>query len=137
MKLDDALKQLAMARESFNLARGAFDEFKALNPEFLEHHGKVNETRAIVNEAEELVKELALSIYEETGEKKVHEKVQIKHMTKYDYDPETALAWAREFAPALLILDKKGFESFVKSATQKPAFVTIVIEAKPYISSKL
>ena len=137
MELDNALNRLAQARENFDLARGAFEEYKAVNPEFLEHHERVNEARSLKEQAEDLVRTLALSVYEKTGDKKVHENVQIKQIAKYEYDPEEALTWAREFAPALLILDKKGFESFVKSAAATPIFVTIVVEAKPYISSKL
>jgi len=84
--------------------------------------------------AERELKEMAIVLYEETKEKKPIDKVEIKIFKKIKYDLVKALAWCRENAPSLLIVNKKRFE---KMAVELGAPVEVKEEARCAIGTDL
>lgn len=85
-------------------------------------------------EAEAILREMTLSAYTETGNKAPEIGVGIRKVTKLEYDPPLAMAWAIEHKIALS-LDRKNFEVFAKS--QQLAFVTITEEPMATIATEL
>jgi len=69
------------------------------------------------------VRELGVTAYGETGNKKVHPAVTVKMYTTLAYDPADALEYAREHLHNALKLNKSAFEKVAKVADLD--FVTI------------
>lgn len=84
--------------------------------------------------AEAELKSATLAIYEETGEKKPIDKVEVKIFKRLEYDPAEVLKWCRDNAPSLLVVNKKPFE---KTAVEIGAPVNVKEEAKCTIGSNL
>ena len=84
--------------------------------------------------AEKELKSAALAIYDETQEKKLVDKVEIKIYKRLKYDLAKVLAWCRNNAPSLLIVNKKPFE---KTAVAIGAPVEVTEEAKCTIGTDL
>jgi len=81
------------------------------------------------------VRDCALAMHAETGNTKFAG-VAIKMMTRLIYSAERATEWARVYAPAMMILDKKSFEAAAKSgAMQMP--VELWKEPHVYIDKDL
>ncbi len=64
------------------------------------------------------LRELAVSFFNETGEKRLDADVSVRVNTKFQYDNTTAVAWAEINAPVLIVktVDKKSFESLPQVA---------------------
>ena len=84
--------------------------------------------------AEEELKLAALALYEETKEKKPVDKVEIKIFKRLKYEVPKVLAWCRDNAASLLIVNKKPFE---KTAVEIGAPVEVTEEAKCTIGTDL
>lgn len=84
--------------------------------------------------AQEELKSAALAVYEETGEKKPADKVEIKIFKSLEYDALEALDWCRRNSPALLMVNKKPFE---KAAVEIGAPVRVTEKAKCTIGTDL
>lgn len=87
--------------------------------------------------AQEELKSAVLAVYDETGEKKPIEKVEVKIHTKLIYVSEKVLAWCRTLAPYLLVLDKKAFETKAEDLKEAGAPVEIEKEARCNIATDL
>lgn len=85
------------------------------------------------NEAD--VRERALGIYEEVGDKIPHPAVTIKMYTVLNYEDLNALDYAREHLPKALKLDKRTFETAAKVLNLD--FVTIQQEPRATIARDL
>ena len=83
---------------------------------------------------EATLRELALQAYQETGSKTPVDGVGIREMTRLEYNPVTALAWATEHRIALA-LDKKSFEGIAK--TTPLGFVMVTKEPQATIATNL
>lgn len=84
--------------------------------------------------AEKELKSASLAVYEKTGEKKPIDKVEIKIFKQLGYDPAEVLAWCRDNAPSLLIVNKKPFE---KTAVEIGAPVEVIEKPKCTIGTDL
>lgn len=91
---------------------------------------------AACTEAENALRRAALEQYLATGAKKFPG-VSVKVGRKVTYQYEEAEAFVRAQMPALLILDRKAFETFVLSARTPPKCVTIEDDPKTAIATKL
>ena len=133
--LQEQIKQVARARqEAQRLADEKMGKLKAWEDEnqiFLDAVKVASEYR---NEQENLLRELTLAIYAETGDKKPCEGVGIREITKLEYEVPLAQAWAVEHRIALQ-LDRKAFEAIAK--TTPLDFVTSRVEAQATISQDL
>ena len=89
---------------------------------------------AEVAEVEDRLRELTLRAYAETGDKAPAIGVGIREVTKYAYDPKTALNWAIEHKMALK-LDETKFKNHVKA--DPPDFVTVTTEPQATIATNL
>jgi len=84
--------------------------------------------------AEAELRSATLAIYNETGEKKPIDKVEVKIFKWLEYDSAKVLKWCRVFAPSLMVVNKKSFE---KTAVEIGAPVKVKEEAKCTIASDL
>ena len=133
--LQEQIKQVARARqEAQRLTDEKMEKLKAWEDEnqvFLDAVKVASEYR---NEQENLLRELTLAVYAETGNKKPCQGVGIRELIKLAYDPLKALAWATEHKIALA-LDKRAFEGIAK---QSPLdFVTSTTEIQATIATEL
>lgn len=85
------------------------------------------DTMCNLEDAEKELKSASLTLYEETGEKKPTDKVEIKIFKSLEYDALRVLDWCRANAPALLMVNKKPFE---KAAVEIGAPVRVIEEAR-------
>ena len=95
-----------------------------------------NELKAKVTcqEAETLLRELALEVYAETKDKAVAPGIGIRVMTKLGYDNKEAMDWAIKHELALK-LDTSNFEKIAK--TSNLPFVIITEEPTATIATEL
>ena len=103
------------------------EDYKAAMEEFRKKHEElihqIEKNKAILSDAEQLLRDAALKEYEETGKKRMIGGVGIREMTTLEYSKEKALDWAKEHGLALM-LDKKSFEGHAKLEKNIP-FVEI------------
>lgn len=78
--------------------------------------------RSKLDEEENLLRELTLNAFNQTGDKTLIPGVGIRIMTKLEYYPRVAFKWAVEHNMALS-LDTRAFEKIAKASP--PDFVTI------------
>ena len=76
--------------------------------------GDFKTAKANVLSDEAMVREQALGIYKETGDKHPHPCIAIKMYTVLDYDDGTALDYARVYIPRAVKLVKSTFEKAAK-----------------------
>lgn len=133
--LKTALEILKKQREKKEELKKRYDElkerFEQENKELIETIKKNNET---TTQTEETVKDIATSIYETSGEKKLFGGVGIRVYKKLDYDQEKALEWAKQHE-LCLELNKKSFEKIAK--TQEISFVKEGKRIVPTIPTKI
>ena len=133
--LQNQIKQVARARqEAQRLTDEKMAKLKAWEDEnqvFLDAVKSASEYR---NEQENLLRELTLEVYRETGEKKPVEGVNVKIFQKLLYNQEEAKDWCLEHRVALK-LDAPVFEKLAQA--EKLPFVTITEEPRAQIATNL
>ena len=91
--------------------------------------------------AETALREAALGVYQQTGEKKPAPGVEVKLRTNLIYEEAAALVWASEHKIALA-LDKKAFEKVAKASplpfvlVEQTPFATIATELGEHYGPK-
>lgn len=111
------------------------ESFETENAGLIEYITKVQEP--IVAAAETAVKAVALSLYNENGEKKLSEGVEVKVFKSYAIDERAALVWAKE-KQLCLVPESLDLTAVRKLASVTPLpFVSISEEPKVQISSDL
>jgi len=135
MSLSRLLEELAEARLIAKFASGvlqaARDQFTIENASTIE---RVETASANVGRLESAVRETALERYAVDGNKKPTPGVAIRVLTKLNYDPAAALAWAKEHTIALA-LDKRAFSKIAN--VDPPAFVEVTEEPQATIARTL
>lgn len=119
------------AQEATNNRTGAYNVWLATNEQLF-----ISEKAAktACQDAEDNLREMAIAIYSETGNKIVASGVGIRVMTKLGYDAEEAMDWAVEHKLALK-LDTSTFEKIAK--TSNLSFVSITEEPSATIATEL
>lgn len=97
--------------------------------------GDFKTAKANMRSDEADVREQALGIYEETGDKAPHPAVPIKMYTVLEYKDEDAVNYAREHLPEALKLIKRIFEKAAKVVAMD--FVAILQEPRATIARDL
>lgn len=129
MGLSELLQLLKEAREARDEARTVIS---ILEEKFRECNADIYDTKARldqeVSDLEAKVRDQAVTAFNETGSKEPSPGVKIALTTSYDYDPFTALDWAKEHQLCLkpALLDNKAFESLCKSDSTRPEFVGVI-----------
>ena len=77
---------------------------------FLAYSDQLEQTGAILVEAETALKSAILEVYEETSERKPLTGTEVKIFKSFKYDDAEALAWSKENSTGFLALNKKVFE---------------------------
>uniref|UniRef100_A0A6M3LAG7 Uncharacterized protein n=1 Tax=viral metagenome TaxID=1070528 RepID=A0A6M3LAG7_9ZZZZ len=116
------------AKDVVNEARASWEE-KHIN-----WFDTARDTANAVNEAENLLRELTIKAYQDTGNKAPALGVSVKLFQTLDYDPKDALKWAMSHQIALS-LDRKSFEGFAKATPLD--FVTVKEEPRAQIATDL
>jgi len=94
----------------------------------------LNDATNYVAESENLLREMTLQAYAETGDKAPAEGVGIRERTILTYDGKVAFDWAKAHKMALK-LDTKAFEKIAKA--DPPDFVKITTEPQATIATEL
>ena len=127
-QLKAQIKVVAEARQNAHLASDAKTaariEWENRNKPLFEI---VTETALAASEAEARLRELTLQAYAETGMKVPTPGVGIREVTKLEYDPQDAFAWAIQHTIAL----KLDVIAFVKLAKVSPRTSTLTIIVHP------
>lgn len=89
-----------------------------------------------VSELEGIIRELALTRFEQTGSKKLVGGVGIRETRKIIYPDDKALEWAMQKGIALQ-LDRKEFEAVMKATTNRPDFVSEALVPTATIPSQI
>lgn len=120
MELEQMLSELKSAREdrenfgtiAKNIIKNATDEAMTTS-EWVEADANFNEaTQKIIN-LQEMIHAEGLRLYEETGEKNIHEKVKAKiFKTLTVADPARVLSWVKTNLADALTFDKKKVENY-------------------------
>lgn len=87
-----------------------------------------------VSEAEQILREMTISAYGLTGDKRPGPGVEVKEYTVLSYPEKDALDWAKLHQVGLK-LDKKVFEKVAEA--ERPSFVIIKTEPRAIIASDL
>lgn len=93
-------------------------EILALTEKFQQENAKIIEAEkaaiAACEESEKALREFAVNLYAETGEKQLDENVSIRVNKRLEYDAAQAFNWSKERG-ICLTLDKKAFEKVALS----------------------
>jgi len=95
----------------------------------------LNRAKSRQTDAEVAVRQEAMKVFTETGDKTPHPAVKVKMYTALDYDDGDALDYARVYVPRAVKLDKRAFEKAAK--VLEPDFVTIWQEPRITIARDL
>ena len=139
--MERRIKVLAEARAEVVMQEAMVASHKSeleQTPEFIrlqESAALLKELKEWEEESADAVREMALSLFTSTGEKKPHKNVQVKLFSKLVYDAGQALEYALANLPAALKLDTKKFEAAAK-ALGLP-FVATEEEPRVYIDAVL
>jgi uncharacterized protein (UPF0212 family) len=125
-ELHEARLQAALDAEAVRVAREKWEA---------EHFAIIQvakDSAAKVSELDTAIRTLAVSRWENTGEKKIVDGVDVKVGKDYIFDADEAFAWAQVNARVAILpesLDKKVFLGLCKDDATRPGFVTV--EEKP------
>ena len=114
------VERRALAAQQENKAR-AYEVFMG-NISFLLNN--LEETSKRVAALEAAIRADTLAEYDQMGVKNPYPGVQVKEMTRLDYESSKALEWAKRTGVALL-LNTKTFETLVKADPEEFPFVEI------------
>ena len=135
MGLLEQIQIVARARKAAQEAREIKDiaknEWEQQNSEML---ATVSSTAAVVEIQEEILRELTLKAYNETGNKSPAVGVGIREVTKLTYDSKVAFEWGVDHKMAIK-LDTSAFEKIAKASSLP--FVQIHQEPQATIAGKL
>lgn len=117
MNMDEKLNKLRMARENYNehksIASKALDEFKSSDDVYTWNTEKAKEASAEVEALEAEIRAEAIALYKADGNKKPHDKVNIKIMTVFKIvEPARVLAWVKTNLADALIYDEKKIKNY-------------------------
>ena len=118
-------------KEATKLRVSAYQEFVEANQPLLDNESNA---KTACEEAETILRNLALISYAETGEKAVAPGIGIRVMSRLGYDVKEAMAWALDHKLALK-LDSSAFEKIAK--TSDLPFVTTTEEPQATIATEL
>lgn len=140
--VSEAIKHLAFVRNEIEEAKARQAEWQAVleaTPEWQALQAVKDCGKALSEEeqkARTAVEDEALAAFRDTGDRKAHEGVEVKMVTRILYYPVAATAWCRENAPTFLTLDVKPFEKAAKAGLPG-APVEVIEEPKVYIARDL
>lgn len=136
-KIETQVVLLKAARKCYEIAAAALkakqEELDATLAPMLEAKKQAQDT---ITTIEQNVRELALEAFAaDPSNKKPGPGVGIRVVKRYDYEPTTALAWAKEHG-LCLALDSKKFTEICKTDA-RPEFVTELEELTATIATDL
>ena len=134
-ELTDQIKLVATARKDKAYSSEAIRElmvvWESRNKDIIDASAT---HKARLEEAEKILRDLTIAVYNLTGNKHPAEGVGIRETTKLDYDPAEAMKWAIEHKLALQ-LDTKKFVDYAKDGSIE--FVTVMVVPQATIAKEL
>jgi hypothetical protein len=132
MTLDEAIQTVVAARMQY---QAVHQQVQHLREAWATHYAPLLQDEALqkqtVRQAEEVLRRLAVEVYQSTKSKDIAPGVRVREMTRLTYDPQDALTWAIEHRLALS-LDVKAFDQLARVTTLP--FVTYWIEPQATLS---
>lgn len=120
MDIQESISKLALARQIEAKCKAdvadiqAELEASALWRVLTERKADLKAAQKAASAQYDYVRELGVTTYDETGDKKVHPAVTVKMYTILTYDSADALEYAREHLPGALKLVTRAFEKAAK-----------------------
>lgn len=131
----EAVLTLLKARQDYTQSAGVLDMSRRLwEEENARLISQAKETADLRDIAERQLRDLAVQLYEDSGDKHPGPGVAIRLMTRLSYDDRQALEWAKKNNLALA-LNKRAFESIAE--TMELPFVKISKEPQATIAQDL
>ena len=143
--IEKDVRQLAEYKKSFSDFMALLDyqrELMESTPEgqdYIESTLRLNELKDKMSQLDQTIRDNAVILYFQTGEKKITPHVNIRVTRKPCYEVEQAVEWCRNSLPEALKLDKVKFEKYVRAVdgiTYLP-FVEMTDEPSATISTNL
>jgi len=125
--LIDELVKIKNDLQAIDAEADALQTLLDKDPLWIDYQDKLLKKAFLLGEAgmlKDKIREKAVKEYNSTGNKHVHQFVNIRIMTKLHYEEEVAKEYCFNNLPAALKLDGKIFEKYCK-AVGAPAFVTV------------
>ena len=114
MTLEDAIQMVITARTQYHLIQSHVHQLREAwatqHADVLQEHARSRET---MQQAEAVLRALAIELYQSTGSKDLAPGVKVREMTRLTYEPHAALSWALAHQMALA-LDVKTFEQLAR-----------------------
>ena len=111
--LQERLEKLSQTRIAF------ITQMKA-QPDYQDNEYELGETQKMVSEITGEIKNAAVDRYRETGNKHLHQTINIRVTTRFVLlDEEAALKFCRANLPAFIVFDKEGFLAYAEFTSGK------------------
>jgi len=144
-ELQTLVAQLARARATETALRARIADLEdriartPLGLELAALQSQLGDVRSHQADVDHGVRELAVSLYEATDDKRPHPAVGIRVNTKIVYDPGCAFTWCYARLPHALKLDARFFEKHARAVAQTDPidFVTITPDPVATVDSDL
>ena len=134
-ELQEQIRVVAAARQEqkflSDVKRQRLAEWESENKDLL--HDISNNAEHLID-ADALLRDMAIKVFNDTGNKTPAPGVGIREITRLDYDPQVAFLWATEHKVALK-LDTPTFEKIAKASP--PDFVKSLVVPQATIATDL
>ena len=113
--ISELVKDLAIARNSLEFEKSILSDInEEIEQSYGEHIGvaKINigKAQSLVSDIDAKLRQAAIDLYNETGEKKPHPALVVKIYTVLNYESAKALEYCRQHLPGALSFNKAKFE---------------------------
>ena len=135
--MNEKIKALVAARTAAALAKETLEAYENHDELLKSLRLAHKEAKANLSEIDTLVREAAIKMFKEDGNKSPHEDVSIKQFTTFEIDYSAATPWVKSNMPALLVVDKKAFAKYLPVAQELPDGVSKNTEPRATIASKI
>ena len=137
-QLQEQVRRVAEARRNLTAMQNVvIEKRKAFEEAVRSDLAATQSAMLLADQAEAALRALVLADFEQTGDKKPVEGVEVKSFETLSYDATDAFAWAKQTGMAVTpeALDVKAFEKIAKAT--KLDFVNVVVEPKVTIARDL
>lgn len=127
--LEQKVTQMALEQIALNDKKQKLDELRAAwEAENAELIAEVEARENGLKELDQSIRNEAVKLYAQNGNKKPHAAVGIRVYKRTEYNPDAALAWAREHRQDMIALDSKLYDKVLKSDARDPGMPGEVVE---------
>lgn len=128
---------LAKIRVSVSDAIHDLKQFKEIDETFLTLSKAIKTHKDELEAKEKDVREKAMEIFEEVDNPKIADGVRVNTFKGFAYDQDALTSWVKENLPAMMVVDWKAFNAYLKTAKSLPPGVMETSTPKVMIATDL